>query len=109
MKSVILADLTCCDEGAVEIAADKILGIFALDAEHYLDTMVRKYIRRARPHTTRQDHRRALLAKPHWEYPATVFGRLSNQWVTDSTDVLVYRVKGERLGATKVFAEFPVV
>jgi len=109
MKSAILANLACCDEGAVEIAADKTFGIFALDAEHYLDTVMRKYIRRARPHSTRQDHSRALLAQPHREYPATVFGRRSNQAVTSSTNILVHRVKGERLGATKVFAELPVV
>jgi len=105
VKSMFVAHLARGLEGAIKVAADDTFRVFTLNAEHYLDTLVGKNIRRSGPHASGQDHGRALLAQPHGKDPATVLRRGAKKAVTDGATVLVHRVEGERLSAAKVFAE----
>jgi len=109
VKAVIVTDFSGCAEGAVKVTADYLLRVFSLNAEDYLYTLMSKDICGSRPHSTRQDYRRALLTKPHRENTTTVFRWRSEETITDITIVLINRVEGECLGTAKMCAEFSFV
>jgi hypothetical protein len=83
VKSMLVAHLTGCIQGAVKVAADNSLRIIPLNTKNHFDTVMRKDIHGARPHASRQDDGRALLAQPHREYSATVLRRSTEMGVTD--------------------------
>ena len=105
VEIVFVANLAGGIESAIKVALCHSVWILSADAGHDLDAVLGEYAGRARPHASRQDHGRALLAQPHREYPASMFGWSIEQPFADRAIALVNGVEGECLGATEVITE----